>query len=71
MTKRKHTKIVREGNYVAEVSIEVVETGEGWSPYLSLEEANKLDEIREALRKGDVKEASKKAKVFILKPVAV
>ena len=71
MTKRKHTKIVREGNYVAEVSIEVVETGEGWSPYLSLEEANKLDEIREALRKGDVKAASKKAKVFILKPVAV
>ena len=71
MTKRQHKKIVREGNYVAEISIELIETGEGWSPYLSLEDAQKLDEVREALRQGDVKTASKKAKVFILKPVAV
>jgi hypothetical protein len=56
---------------IAEVSIELIETGEGWSPYLSLEDAQKLDVVREALRQGDVKTASKKAKVFILKPVAV
>lgn len=71
MTKRQHTKIVREGNYVAEISIELIETGEGWSPYLSLEDGQKLDEVREALRQGDIKSASKKAKVFILKPAAI
>ena len=70
MTKRQHTKIVREGNYVAEVNIELIETGEGWAPYLSLEDARKLDEVREALRQGDVKTASMKAKIFILKPLA-
>jgi len=70
MTKRQHTKIVREGNYVAEVNIELIETGESWAPYLSLEDVRKLDEVREALRQGDVKTASMKAKIFILKPLA-
>jgi hypothetical protein len=41
---------------------------EGWSPYLSLEEARKLDDVREALRQGDVKSA---ARVYTLTPVAV
>lgn len=71
MNKRKHTKIVREGKYLAEVNIELVETGEGWTPYISLEDAQKLDEVREALRKEDIKAASLKSKVYILKPAAV
>lgn len=71
MTKRQHTKIVREGNYVAEVNIELIETGEGWSPYLSLEDARKLDDVREALREKNIKTAAKKAKIFILTPIAV
>ena len=71
MTKRHHTKIVREGNYLAEVDIELLETGEGWSPYLSLEDARKLDRIREAIRQGDINTASKLSKVFQLKPIAV
>ena len=70
MTKKQHTKIVKEGNYLAEVSVELIETGESWSPYLSLEDAQKLDNVREALRTGDVKAAAKNAKVFILKPLA-
>jgi len=71
MTKRQHKKIVREGNYLAEVTIELIESGEGWAPYLSLEDAQKLDDVREALRQGDIKTAAKRSKVFILKPVAV
>ena len=71
MTKRHHTKIVREGNYLAEVDIELLETGEGWSPYLSLEDARKLDRIREAIRQGDINTASKLSKEFQLKPIAV
>ena len=69
MKKRKHVKLVHEGNYVAEVDIELIDTGEGWAPYLSLEDAEKLDDVREALRKEDISMVSKLARVFRLTPV--
>jgi len=47
--RRHHAKLVHEGKYAAEVDVELVETDEGWSPYLSLEDAYKLDTVREAL----------------------
>jgi hypothetical protein len=52
MNKRQHTKIVREGQYVAEV--ELIDTDEGRPPYLSLEDAYKLGDVRAALRCGDL-----------------
>ena len=69
MRKRHHIKFVHEGSYVAEVDIELIETGEGWSPYLSLEDAEKLDDVREALRRGDIDTARKLSKVYRLTPV--
>ena len=71
MRKRHHTKLVHEGKYVAEVDIELIDTDEGWSPYLSLDDARKLDDVRHALRKGDVKSASHLARIFTLTPVAI
>ena len=71
MKKRKHTKLVHEGKYVAEVDIELIDTPEGWSPYLTLEDAYKLDDVREALRKGDLDAASRLAYLYTLKPVVV
>ena len=71
MKRRSHTKLVREGRYVAEVEVELIETDEGWSPYLSLEDADKLDDVREALRRGDIKNAAQFARVFTLIPVAL
>ena len=71
MNKRKRTKFVHEGNYVAEVDVELLEEPEGWSLYLSLEDAYRLDDVREALRQGDVKTAAKYARVFSPTPVAV
>ena len=71
MNKRYYTKIVREGEYVAEIKVELMETGEGWSPYLSLEDAYKLDDVRAALRRGDVKAAARLARVYTLTPVAI
>ncbi|HBR17511.1 MAG: hypothetical protein A3G39_01750 [Deltaproteobacteria bacterium RIFCSPLOWO2_12_FULL_43_16] len=70
MTKRHHTKLVHEGNYVAEVDVEILDTGDGWSPYLSLEDAQKLDDVREALRKGAIQRAMNLARVFKLIPVS-
>ena len=71
MSKRKQTKFIHEGNYVAEVDVELMEEPEGWSPYLSLEDAYRLDDVREALRRGDVKTAAKNSRVFSLTPIAV
>ena len=71
MKKKRHTKFIHEGEYVAEVDVELIDLDEGWSPYLSLEDAQRLDDVRKALRSGDVKSASKFARVFTLTPVAV
>jgi hypothetical protein len=71
MRKRKQLKSVREGNYLAEVSIELLETEEGWSPYLSVEDAYKLDEVREALRNKDLQKAMELAKIYTLHPIAI
>jgi hypothetical protein len=69
MKKRKHTKLIHEGEYVAKVDVELIDTDSGWSPYLLLEDAQKLDDVREALRKGDLKLASQLARIYTLKPV--
>ena len=71
MRKRHQKKLVHEGQYVAEVDVELIDTGDGWSPYLSLEDAYKLDDVRGALRRGDVRSAARLARVFTLTPVAV
>ena len=71
MKKRKHTKLVHEGKYIAEVDIELIDTPEGWSPYLKLEDAYKLDDVRDALRKGDLDTASRLARLYTLTPVVV
>lgn len=69
MSNRLHTKLLHEGKYAAEVEVELIETDEGWSPYLSLADARKLDAVRQALRRGDLKQASQLARVFQLTPV--
>ena len=70
MNKRRHTKLVREGAYAAEVEVELIEAEGGWAPYLSLDDALKLDEVREALRRGDIRTASRLARVFSLTPLS-
>ncbi len=70
-TNRKKIKYIHEGNYVADVEIEVIETDDDWAPYLSLEDAYKLDDIRECLKRGDLKTAPNQAKVYELTPVEV
>ena len=69
MTRRRHTKLVHEGQYAAEVEVELLESEEGWSPYLSLDDAQKLDDVRAALRRGDLKTAGKYARIFRLTPI--
>jgi hypothetical protein len=69
MKSGKRTKYVREGRYVAEVDVELLEDDTGWSAYLSVQDACRLDDVRDALRRGDISRASDLARVFKLEPV--
>ena len=67
---RHYKKLLHEGDYAAEVDVELADSNEGWGPYLSLEDAEKLDAVREALRAGDVARTSRDAKVFRSMPIS-
>ena len=54
-------KFVRGGAFAAEVNVEILEEERSWAPYLSLEDAYKLDDVRDALRAGDIDRASRLA----------
>ncbi len=64
-------KLVHEGKYAAEVEVELIEDENGWGPYLSVTDAQKLDNVRDALRRGDIKSAARLSRVFSLTPIAV
>ena len=68
--RRKNTKYIHEGHYVAEVEVELMEDEGGWSPYLSLDEAYRLDNLRNALRQGDLTAAARYGRINELRPVA-
>jgi len=67
---RKTVEFIHEGKYAAEVPVDLREDDTAWSPYLSLEDARKLETVRLALQRGDIAEASKHGRVFELTPVA-
>lgn len=71
MSKRLRVKYVHEGRYAAEVDVELLEDVAQWPSYLSVGDAYKLDDVRDALRRGDIAAAAKLARVFSLQPVAV
>ncbi len=71
MKKNRRIKYVHEGEYVSEVDVELINAEKEWAPYLSLDDAYKLDDVREALRRGDLESATKKARVFTLQPIAI
>ena len=59
MSARSISRLVRGGEFVAEVNIELLEADGGWAPYLRLEDAYKLDDVRDALCAGDIARASR------------
>jgi hypothetical protein len=67
---RKTVEFIHEGRYAAEVPVDLIEDDTGWSPYLSPDDARKLDTVRLALRRGDIAEAAKHGRVFELTPIA-
>ncbi|MFB6261866.1 MAG: hypothetical protein ABEK42_14660 [Thiohalorhabdaceae bacterium] len=70
MTQRNKTKYVHEGRYVAEVEVSLIEDETQWGPYLSAEDAYKLDDVRDALRQGDLEAAARYGRIYEMRPVA-
>ena len=67
---RKVKKLIHEGKYVAEVSVELIDEPGGWSPYLSIDDMEKLESVKYALRNGDLVTAAKYGDVYELHPVS-
>ena len=71
MERQKQTlKLIREGQYLAEVRVNLIVDETGWSPYLTPEDARKLDAVRVALKRGDLEAAKQLGRVFELLPIS-
>ncbi len=70
MSSRQKIKYVHEGQYVAEVIVQVDDSESGWSPTISLADAYRLDDVKAALKAGDLKTAEQYGSVYELKPVS-
>ena len=64
---RKSVQLIREGERVAEVSVEIEEAG-AWGATVGFADIAKLDRVRRALRAGDIRGALEDAKVYRLVP---
>lgn len=71
MNTKTQTKLIRQGNYIAEIDVTLTYTDSDWSPYLSLEDVQKLDHLRQALQQNDLTTAGQLARLYQLIPVAV
>lgn len=69
MKRKKTIKYIHEGPFVATFEVMVEEDETGWSPYLGLDDAYKLDEIKEPLQKKNIKLASKYGNVYEMHPI--
>ena len=63
-------KLVQVGDYLAEVKIDLIQEEGGWGPYVSPEDAYRIDDVREALKNGDIEKASKFARIYKITPIA-
>jgi len=66
---KKKAKYVREGRYVAEVEVDLHDSDVLGAPHLSLEDANRLDKVKEALRNEDVRTAAQYGRIYKLEPL--
>ncbi|MEX2443250.1 MAG: hypothetical protein WD492_06585 [Alkalispirochaeta sp.] len=68
--KKIKTKLVHEGQFIAEVPIEVEDIDRPWAPWVTVDEARKLDEVRLALRQNDIEAAGQYGKIYRVTQVA-
>ena len=62
-------KRLREGQYLAEVEVELRQRPGRDYATMTLDDVRRLERVRKALAKGDLQLASKDAKLFIVEPL--
>jgi hypothetical protein len=67
---RRTFRFVHTDKYAAEVEVDLIPDDGAWGPYLSKEDALKLDRVRSALKRGDIAAASRESRVFQLMPLS-
>lgn len=65
------TELVHVGKYAAEVDVTFLDEDHPLGPFLSVEDAQKVEAVHTALRQGDLKAAAGLARVYELVPVGV
>ncbi len=61
---------IHEGKLVVEVDVTSIETESEWSPYYTIQDVQKLEAAREALRRGDLDTARALGRVYEMRPIA-
>ena len=64
------TEYVREGQYLAEVEVACLFDERRFTSKIRDGEAEKLENVRRAMRAGDLKAAAKLATIYELSPIA-
>ncbi len=67
---RQVTRLIHAGKFAAEVSVELIPNDDAWGPYLSVQDALKLERMQKALEAGDLAAAAQLGRVYELKPLA-
>jgi hypothetical protein len=67
---RRSVRFVHADKYAAEVDVDLVADDGAWGPYISMEDALKLDRVRLSLKRGDIEAAGREARVFELLPIS-
>lgn len=67
--KKLQEKFIHVGNYVARLEVEFIFSDDSWSPCMTIQDAEKIDAVRDALKREDLVAAGKLANIFKLTPV--
>ena len=70
MASRQKIKFIHEGQYVAEIGVLLFEDDTSWSPYMSVDDAYILDDVRNALCRGNLETAARYGSIYKMRPLA-
>jgi|GEM_PF-2891402 len=65
------TKRIYVGDVMAEIEIEMTDEPDAWGPHANPSELDRIDQLRKQLKAGDLRAASKNAKLYSIKPLAM
>jgi len=65
------TKRLYVGDVMAEMEVGMTDQPEAWGPHIDPPELDRIDAVRKALKSGDFETASKEARLYSVKPMAM